>query len=828
MKLLDLERHLRMHGCVLAREGSRHSIWQNPSNEKAAPVPRHREVKQNTVRSHPPVGDSFAMIRHSSAAIAIASFALVCLAARPASAHPVLADPPDYPYVAGFDRFYAPEDDEAKIADGGLLLLSELNCVSCHAAPKSWKERLPQRGKIVLDGVGSRLSEDDLWIFIRSPQHRKKGTLMPGMFAGEDRDPKIVEALTTYLASLKKTPKKFPKGDSAKGRELYHTVGCIACHEPAALEDYKPVEAPPNLDIEKPGLASVPILFADRYDMDALAAFLQDPLSTRKHGRMPSTQLTDQEAADLATYLHLNREAMDAQERKLLALPKQTVEEGRKQFVAQSCIACHDVAEKSPVAPASGGKPKPPSASPTVGSAHSDLASLQPDKGCLSSTKKAGVPDFALSDFQKRALTLAIQLVQGAPKPEPQTVLQKNDTYLMRMNCYACHEWRGTGGLEEPRAQYLTVREASAHSLGEIGRLPPKLDAAGRKLTREWMEKLMWGRDGGVRDYMTVRMPRFGRENAEAFLPLFAEASKRETPVEMDTSGLAKHHRSELGRVLMGVGVGGLGCVSCHGLKDRKSLGVPVVNLTHTAHRLQPEYFKELLLNPQVTQPGTLMPPLFVGRKAADKEVEMLWTYLKELDQSRLPEGLLQTGDYELKPEKGKRPIVFRTFLEGAGMQAVAVGYPQQLHIAFDALDSRWAVAWKGRFLDAMTTWEERAMTPAKPLGAKPLALPLRMPLAKLSSASDAWPDACGAAAGYVFKGYRLEKDGVPFFLYETAGLQVEDSIRPANDGKRLQRTLTVRGAGDGWFFRGVAKDAQPVPVVWKDGVAVFEETIAP
>ena len=277
---------------------------------------------------------------------AVAIAATLLLAALPAAAHPILAEPPDYPFVPGFDRFFAPEDDEAKIAEGGVLLLGELNCVACHAPPDAWKERLPQRGKITLDGVGSRLSEDDLWIFIRSPQHRKKGTLMPGLFSGEDRDPKVVEAITTYLASLKSAPKKFPKGDAARGRELYHTVGCVACHVPAAIEDYKPIEAPPNLDIEKPNYASVPILFADRYDLNSLASFLQDPVAIRKHGRMPSTQMTDQEAADIATYLHLNRELMDVQERKSLALPKQSVEDGRKQFIAQRCTACHEVGGK--------------------------------------------------------------------------------------------------------------------------------------------------------------------------------------------------------------------------------------------------------------------------------------------------------------------------------------------------------------------------------------------------------------------------------------------------------------------------------------------------
>ena len=752
----------------------------------------------------------------STTVVALAAAVSNLITAAAGKAHPLQTPPPDHPVVATFDRFFAAQADEAKPAQGGLLLLTEMNCVSCHAVPEAWRGQLSQRGKIALDGVGSRLDEEAIAAFVKSPHERKPGTLMPGMFAGA-ADSKSVEVITAYLASLKKAPKKFPKGDADKGRELYHTVGCVACHAPAAAAEYKPIEGAPGAETAKPTQVSVPITLAEYYDTNALAAFLKDPLATRKHGRMPSTQMTDEEAANLAAYLQLHRKpTQKAGKGKEAADIKVALEDGRKQFLAHRCTACHDVGGQDKDKAVAGTSPAAPA-----------LADLQAGKGCLSDAKKPGVPDYGLNAAQKQALTLGLKLVQSTAVPQKQSAVAKSDAFLMRMNCYACHEWHGNGGLEEARGQYLTVIEPLAHSLGEIGRLPPKLDAAGRKLTQAWMEKLLWGENGGVRAYMTARMPRFGKGNSAAFIPAFAAAAKREQPIEIDTSGLAKHHRAENGRALIGVGKGGLGCVSCHGLKDRKSLGVPVVNLTHTAERLQPEYFKELLLNPQVTQPGTLMPPLFMGRKAADKEIEMLWTYLKEIDQSRLPEGLLQTGDYELKPEVEKKPIVFRTFMEGAGTEAITVGYPQQLHVAFDSYEVRWAVAWQGRFLDAMTTWEERAMTPAKPLGEKVLTLPLRVSLAKLGSQSDPWPDSYGSAAGYAFKGYRMGADKSPVFLYEVSGLKVEDSIRPTVDGKHLQRTCTIHGAGEGWYFIGLAQDAKSVPVQWKDGVAVFEEVIS-
>jgi predicted RNA binding protein YcfA (HicA-like mRNA interferase family) len=51
MKRRDFVRHLERHGCVLDREGRRHSIYRNPANARSAAVPRHREIKETTART---------------------------------------------------------------------------------------------------------------------------------------------------------------------------------------------------------------------------------------------------------------------------------------------------------------------------------------------------------------------------------------------------------------------------------------------------------------------------------------------------------------------------------------------------------------------------------------------------------------------------------------------------------------------------------------------------------------------------------------------------------------------------------------------------------
>jgi mRNA interferase HicA len=44
MKRRDFERHLHEQGCVLLREGSKHSVWLNQKNGLASTVPRHTNI----------------------------------------------------------------------------------------------------------------------------------------------------------------------------------------------------------------------------------------------------------------------------------------------------------------------------------------------------------------------------------------------------------------------------------------------------------------------------------------------------------------------------------------------------------------------------------------------------------------------------------------------------------------------------------------------------------------------------------------------------------------------------------------------------------------
>ncbi|MEK7459160.1 MAG: type II toxin-antitoxin system HicA family toxin [Patescibacteria group bacterium] len=50
MKRHDLIHHLRKHGCVLLREGARHSVFLHEALGRVSSVPRHNEINNFLVK----------------------------------------------------------------------------------------------------------------------------------------------------------------------------------------------------------------------------------------------------------------------------------------------------------------------------------------------------------------------------------------------------------------------------------------------------------------------------------------------------------------------------------------------------------------------------------------------------------------------------------------------------------------------------------------------------------------------------------------------------------------------------------------------------------
>lgn len=202
--------------------------------------------------------------------------------------------------------------------ESGEIAFAEMNCVACHQAASVVTQRLASRISPVLGQEGSMLSPTWVRDFLLNPQQEKPGSLMPDMLHGLSGPAKqeVAEALTHYLVSLQvgrsNVPTRLDASIVKQGGELYHQVGCVACHTPQELPvisavDYSgdaPKDAPSKSVLTELATNSVPIgNLVKKYSVETLAVFLRDPLKTRPSGRMPNQKLNEKEARAIAMYL---------------------------------------------------------------------------------------------------------------------------------------------------------------------------------------------------------------------------------------------------------------------------------------------------------------------------------------------------------------------------------------------------------------------------------------------------------------------------------------------------------------------------------------------
>lgn len=834
------------------------------------------------------------------------------------------------PLVPGFERFHA--NQQTASADGGRLLLGDLNCLSCHAATDSMKSQVLTKTAPILTDVGSRLRPEHVWEFLQDPHTVKPGTTMPAMLSHLSDAQRIeaADALTSFLSTTGSARSQKPNKAWAKnGGRLFHEVGCVACHAPRNGKAANPATSVPMADPGK------------KYTISGLAAFLKNPHEVRPSGRMPGFELSDDHARDLAHYLvgdinvepeepnvrysvfykgfeqvpdlgtmkpdttgeqagldiqiagrgddfsirfeslikitkagnyrfHLGSDdgsmlyvdgekivdvdgvhphetktgrvklaegvhelivdysevggqeslsleiegpdvtrqpidgwltlnkdgsppkamvtvevaADDKPARPTFTYNTDLVAKGAELFGSLGCASCHDLATD--------GKPMPSVLqAPT-------LAACDSTAGCMASTPPAKIPNYDLNDRQRSAI-MAVMSAEVADVTAEQSIQRT----MTAFNCYACHE-RGSIGGPEPDRHAMFVSQIP--EMGDEGRIPPPLNGVGDKLKESWLKHVL---QNGAKDrpYMLTRMPKFGASAATiaaAFVNVDRQAGGDVTKVDEPAHRLISN-----GRKL--VGSEGLSCVKCHTFGKYKATGIQAIDLQSMANRINEDWFHKYLPKPEALRPGTRMPTAFPNGKSVvpeiydgdpGKQMAAIWEYLEQGDKAKVPVGVMG-GMIELKPSE--KPVIYRNFIAGLSPRGIAVGYPENANLAWDANTMALSLVWHGRFIDASMHWQGRGQGRQQPLGDNSITFESTVAVAALDSRSAAWPKEAPRENGYRFLGYQLDSKGRPTFRYATEAAEVRDTPIPiaGKSFASLERHIEVIApAADQLYFR--------------------------
>jgi hypothetical protein len=175
-----------------------------------------------------------------------------------------------------------------------------------------------------------------------------------------------------------------------------------------------------------------------------------------------------------------------------------------------------------------------------------------------------------------------------------------------------------------------------------------------------------------------------------------------------------------------------------------------------------------------------------------------------------LPAGVQLKGSVGMELIPAGDPIVHRTFMADVGPRAILAGYPEKLHVAFDANIVRLAKVWRGRFFDAAGVASGRTDQFLGPLGEDLLELPAGPAFALLPDLEAPWPrpGRLERNTGGQFRGYALDPERRPIFRYDLNTVEIEEQPLPLVQpgGAILVRRFQVRGeASEPLYFLAAA-----------------------
>jgi mono/diheme cytochrome c family protein len=510
----------------------------------------------------------------------------------------------------------------------GEYLFEQLGCHGCHLV--AGYENLPKIGPN-LRPVSAKVSPAWMVAWIKNPYQFRPRTRMPNFMFSEEQAKAVAAYIwssskadgTAWLAAHPDPGGISPQDDAlvAKGKQLFDSVGCRACH---AITPDEVATAVGSTKDFAPNLGRVGEKDSGRF----IYWWIKDPRGYNPDSRMPSLRLSDDEARALTSYL-LSLSPGPAADASITAAtledPK-LAEQGKALVRKYGCFGCHAIngmENESRIGVELSTFASKPIEELFFGN-HLEIPrtwndwtfnKLKNPRIYATEHVEQVMPNFELADADILALRVWLQSRTERMPPEkfrdPQNDPRWEEVRAGRQviesyNCMGCHIIDNRGGYIR---RLYTDNPTSA---------PPILNGEGAKVQPDWLYGFLQDPSRQpLRFWLQVRMPTFhlspdettkiiGYFTALANLkdPYFFWNEKQDTTPEL----------MKAGQLLMSDQY--FSCWSCH-VRGTQTPNGPkeqwAPNLAYAYRRLNPKWILSWIKDPPALMPGTKMPSFYPG-----------------------------------------------------------------------------------------------------------------------------------------------------------------------------------------------------------------------
>ena len=570
------------------------------------------------------------------------------------------------------DRAASNEEAQAQYQAANNLLVksSGIDAEITELAIRS-RNLLRERKKVgpSLKEVRMKLNKNWLPVWIANPQDFRPGARMP-RFRLEDAQVRAISAFI-WQSGLEGTLPSRPRGNATRGKELFETRGCMACHSVGEGDaraggtfaaNLSRIGEKANYDylvrwVHNPRERTAPYCPLEKRDLGPEdyarhnLPFEFDPdhsicpndgseLQVQQMTVMPNLRLTFEEAQDIASYLITlkTQEPSAYPEADYLDDPALR-DEGLVLVRHYGCAGCHEIAgleEDGRIGTELTKEGTKPIEQIDFGLlAHpAELEGWYNHKGFFerklenpavydqgktrAPLERLRMPNFDLSQEEINSLTTFLMgsVESGLPprywyQPGQQGMdIQEGWKIILKYNCMGCH----TVQIGQPSVLSTLPRFQTPEGRDQ---LPPQLVGEGARVDPMFLADFLQNparsetslNQNGIRPYLAVRMPTFSFSDGEVqkLVRFFAALSSQAQPYIAPKLQPLSPQELTLARGLFTSP--GAPCLECHATGEpAHDQRATAPNFLLMGSRLKPDWTRRWMLDPARMAPGTAMP----------------------------------------------------------------------------------------------------------------------------------------------------------------------------------------------------------------------------